>query len=59
MATTRGVVTRAYPIHIVVKNGNVTLEGVVTTEAAKNVTGIAAKGVSGVFSVKNNLAVEK
>jgi hyperosmotically inducible protein len=47
------------PIHIIVKNGNVTLEGVVATEADKNVAGIAAKGVGGVFSVKNDLAVEK
>jgi hyperosmotically inducible protein len=47
------------PIHIIVKNGNATLEGVVATEADKNVAGIAANGVSGVFSVKNNLRVEK
>lgn len=47
------------PIHIVVKNGNVRLEGVVATEADKNLAGIRAKGVSGVFSVNNNLRVEK
>ncbi len=47
------------PIHIIVKNGNVTLEGVVATEADKNVAGIRANGVSGVFSVTNNLRVEK
>ena len=47
------------PIHIIVKNGNVRLEGVVSTEADKNVAGIQAKGVSGVFSVSNNLRVEK
>jgi len=47
------------PIHIVVKNGNVRLEGVVATEADKNLAGIRAKGVSGVFSVDNNLRVEK
>jgi hyperosmotically inducible protein len=46
------------PIHIIVKNGNVTLEGVVAREADKNVAGIQAKGVSGVFSVTNNLRVE-
>ena len=47
------------PIHIIVKNGNVTLEGVVANEGDKNVAGIAANGVSGVFKVTNNLAVEK
>jgi hyperosmotically inducible protein len=47
------------PIHIIVKNGNVRLEGVVATEADKNLAGIRAKGVSGVFSVNNNLRVEK
>jgi hyperosmotically inducible protein len=46
-------------IHIIVKNGNVTLEGVVANEADKNIAGIQANGVSGVFSVKNNLKVEK
>ena len=45
-------------IHIVVKNGNVTLEGVVNNEADKNMAGVKANGVSGVFSVKNNLRVE-
>jgi hyperosmotically inducible protein len=47
------------PIHIIVKNGNVRLEGVVATEADKNLAGIRAKAVSGVFSVNNNLRVEK
>jgi|SRR5579864_7382374 len=47
------------PIHIIVKNGNVTLEGVVANEGDKNLAGIRANGVSGVFSVKNNLRVEK
>ena len=47
------------PIHIIVKNGNVTLEGVVATEADKNIANIQANGVSGVFSVTNNLRVEK
>ena len=47
------------PIHIIVKNGNVTLEGVVATQGDKNVAGIRANGVSGVFSVTNNLRVEK
>ena len=51
---------RAVPtIHIVVKNGNVTLEGAVATEADKNMANIKANGVSGVFSVKNNLHVDR
>jgi len=37
----------------------VTLEGVVATKADKDVAGIRANGVSGVFSVANNLRVEK
>ena len=47
------------PIHLIVKNGNVNLEGIVATEADKNIAGIRANGVSGVFSVTNNLHVEK
>jgi len=47
------------PIHIIVKNGNVRLEGIVATEADKNLAGIRAKGVPGVFSVENNLRVEQ
>jgi len=47
------------PIRIIVKNGEVTLEGVVDTEADKNTAGIRAKGVPGSFSVTNNLRVEK
>jgi hyperosmotically inducible protein len=46
------------PIHIIVKNGNVRLEGVVANEGDKNLAGIRAKGVSGAFSVTNNLRVE-
>jgi hyperosmotically inducible protein len=47
------------PIHIIVKNGNITLEGVVANDGDKNIAGIQAKGVSGAFSVTNNLRVEK
>lgn len=46
------------PIHIVVNNGHVTLEGVVLREADKHIAGIVANGVSGVFSVTNNLRFE-
>ena len=45
------------PIRIIVKNGNVTLEGVVATQMDKNIAGLAANGVPGVFSVTNNLQV--
>lgn len=45
------------PIRIIVKNGNVTLEGVVDHQADKNIAGIRANGVPGVFSVTNNLQV--
>lgn len=47
------------PIHIIVKNGNVTLEGVVDNQGDKTVAGIAAQGVPGSFKVTNNLQVEK
>jgi hyperosmotically inducible protein len=46
------------PIHIIVKGGNVTLEGVVNNQSDKNVATIRANGVPGVFSVTNNLQVE-
>jgi osmotically-inducible protein OsmY len=46
------------PIHIIVKNGNVTLEGAVANDGDKNIAGIQANGVSGVFSVTNNLRVD-
>jgi hyperosmotically inducible periplasmic protein len=46
-------------IHILVKNGNAVLEGVVANEGDKNIAGIQAKSVPGVFSVTNNLRVER
>jgi hyperosmotically inducible periplasmic protein len=48
----------AAPIRILVKNGNVTLEGVVASQTDKNIAGIVANGVAGVFSVTNNLQVK-
>ena len=45
-------------IHIVVRNGNVTLEGVVSNRMDSQLAYMAANGVSGVFSVTNNLRVE-
>lgn len=51
---------RAVPsIHIIVKNGHVTLEGVVANKMDKDLIGIRANSVSGVFSVTNNLQVEQ
>jgi hyperosmotically inducible periplasmic protein len=47
------------PIRIIVKGGRVSLEGVVDNEADKNVAGIRANSVSGIFSVNNNLQVVK
>lgn len=47
------------PIHMIVRNGDVSLPGVVATEADKNIASIQANGVAGVFSVTNNLRVEK
>jgi hyperosmotically inducible protein len=47
------------PIHIIVKNGDVTLVGYVASQADKNLAGLYANGVPGVFSVKNDLLVEQ
>jgi hyperosmotically inducible protein len=44
-------------IHIIVKNGRASLEGVVDSEADKNLAGLRANGVANVFEVKNNLVV--
>jgi hyperosmotically inducible periplasmic protein len=46
-------------IHIIVKNGAVTLEGVTATESDKNFAYLRARGVHGAFSVTNHLQVEK
>jgi hyperosmotically inducible periplasmic protein len=45
------------PIRIIVKNGHATLEGVVDNDADKNIAGLRANGVPGIFSVTNNLQV--
>ncbi len=47
----------AQPIRITVVNGHVILNGVVDSQADKNVAGIRANGVPGVFSVTNDLQV--
>ncbi len=45
-------------IHIIVRNGNVILYGVVNNENDKAIAGIQANSTSGVFSVANDLIVE-
>jgi hyperosmotically inducible periplasmic protein len=45
-------------IRIIVKNGHITLHGVVANEGDRNIAGIRANGVSGAFSVTNGLRVE-
>lgn len=47
------------PIRIIVKNGHVDLEGVVDSQADKNLVNIRAKSVPDIFSVTNNLRVAK
>jgi hyperosmotically inducible periplasmic protein len=47
------------PIHIIVKNGNITLIGFVDNEGDKDIAGLAANGVPGSFKVTNELVVAK
>lgn len=47
------------PIHIIVKNGHVTLVGVVDNEGDRNVAYIRASAVPDVFSVTNRLVVSR
>ena len=47
------------PIRIIVNGGHVTLVGVVDSEMDKNIAGIRANGVPGIFSVDNQLKVVK
>jgi hyperosmotically inducible protein len=44
-------------IHIILRNEEVTLEGVVTTETEKSLAAVRASSVSGILGVKNNIAV--
>lgn len=46
-------------IHIIIKNGRLTLKGVVATQADSDFANVRANGVSGLFEVKNELQVEK
>jgi len=46
------------PVHIIVKNGHVTLKGVVARDMDRQLAYMAANGVPGVFEVRNDLMVE-
>ena len=47
------------PIHIIVKNGNVTLEGMVATTMDRTKAAMSARGAGLSFSVVDNLRVER
>src|SRR6185437_12682398 len=53
--STRYAYRAAPSIHIIVKNGHVRLEGMVANQMDKQIAGMRAKGVSGIFSVDNQL----
>jgi hyperosmotically inducible protein len=46
------------PIHIVVRNGRATLKGIVANKGDANLAYIRARGVPGLFDVKNELKIE-
>jgi hyperosmotically inducible protein len=46
------------PIHIIVKNGNVTLKGIVANQGDSDLAHLSANRVSGVFGVRNELQIE-
>ncbi len=52
------VVRPTATIHIIVKNGDVTLHGAVAREMDKTIAGMQANSAPGVFSVTNNLRVD-
>ena len=54
----QGLLPHRSDIHIIVKNGDVTLEGLVLWKMDSDVAFLMANGVSGVFSVTNNLHVK-
>ncbi len=56
-ALARYAYTAVPAVHIIVKNGNVTLEGIVDSESDKNLANSRANAVPNVFSMKNNLTV--
>ena len=56
--TSFGLLPYRSDIHIIVKNGHVTLEGVVLSKTHSHIAFLVANGISGTFSVTNNLHVE-
>jgi len=48
-----------YPIHIIVKGGRITLLGVVNNASDKQLAGVRAREIPGVFGVENELEVEQ
>jgi hyperosmotically inducible protein len=53
----RYAATEVPVIHILLRNGEVTLEGAVATDAEKNLASTRASSVSGISSVKNDLVI--
>jgi hyperosmotically inducible protein len=47
------------PIHIIVKNGRLTLKGVVASKGDSDLATVKARGVPGLFAVRNELRVER
>jgi hyperosmotically inducible periplasmic protein len=46
-------------VRIIVDRGHITLEGIVSSRGDSNLANILANQVAGVFSVKNNLQIER
>lgn len=46
------------PIHLIVRNGRATLKGIVANKGDANLAYIRARGVPGLFEVKNELKIE-
>ncbi len=53
-----GLLSNRSDIHVIMKNGHLTLEGVVLRKSDSDVAYIVARTVPGIFSVTNNLRVE-
>jgi hyperosmotically inducible protein len=47
------------PIHIIVKNGNIRLEGVVSSQMDKDLINVRVHSVPGAFNIENDLQVSK
>ena len=52
-------VNPAHSIRIIVRNGHLTLEGVVLNSGDRAIANLAVSTIGGVFSVTNNLRVER